>query len=44
MVDSKDAVVIRFGRQMPTDKSVDSATFAIVVDQRPREGTAPLPR
>ena len=30
MVDSKDAVVIRFGRQMPTDKSVDSATFAIV--------------
>jgi len=27
-VDEKDAVVIRFGRQMLTDKKVDSATFA----------------
>ena len=31
-IDEKDAVVIRFGRQMFTDKKVDSATFAKVVE------------
>ena len=30
-LDEKDAVVIRFGRQMFTDKKVDSATFAKLV-------------
>jgi 4-carboxymuconolactone decarboxylase len=31
-IDEKDAVVIRFGRQMFTDKKVDQATFAKVVE------------
>jgi 4-carboxymuconolactone decarboxylase len=31
-LDEKDAVVIRFGRQMFTDKKVDSATFAKIVE------------
>ncbi len=31
-VDEKDAVVIRFGRQIFTDKKVDSATFAKVAE------------
>jgi len=31
-IDDKDAVVIRLGRQMFTDKKVDSATFAKVVE------------
>src|ERR1700733_1087911 len=31
-VDEKDAVVIRFGRQLLNDKKVDSATFAKVVE------------
>jgi 4-carboxymuconolactone decarboxylase len=31
-VDEKDAAVIRFGRQMFTDKKVDSATFAKIVE------------
>jgi len=31
-IDEKDAVVIRLGRQMFTDKKVDSATFAKVVE------------
>jgi 4-carboxymuconolactone decarboxylase len=31
-IDEKDAVVIRFGRQMFTDKKVDSATFAKIVE------------
>jgi 4-carboxymuconolactone decarboxylase len=31
-IDEKDAVVIRFGRQMFTDRKVDSATFAKIVE------------
>jgi len=31
-IDDKDAVVVRLGRQMLTDKKVDSATFAKVVE------------
>jgi 4-carboxymuconolactone decarboxylase len=31
-IDAQDAAVIRFGRQMLTDKKVDSATFAKVVE------------
>jgi 4-carboxymuconolactone decarboxylase len=31
-IDEKDAVVIRFGRQMFSDKKVDSATFAKIVE------------
>ena len=31
-IDDKDAVVIRLGRQMFTDKKVDSATFAKVIE------------
>jgi 4-carboxymuconolactone decarboxylase len=37
-VDDKDAVVIRFGRQMFTDKKVDSATYAKVVDLYGKKG------
>jgi alkylhydroperoxidase family enzyme len=37
-VDEKDAVVIRFGRQMLTDKKVDSATFAKVSEIYGRKG------
>ena len=37
-VDEKDAVVIRFGRQMLTDKKVDSATYAKVVELYGKKG------
>jgi len=37
-VDEKDAVVIRFGRQMLTDKKVDSATFAKVEELYGKKG------
>lgn len=37
-IDDKDAVVIRFGRQMFTDKKVDSATYAKVVEIYGRKG------
>jgi 4-carboxymuconolactone decarboxylase len=37
-VDEKDAVVIRFGRQMLRDKKVDSATFAKAVELFGRRG------
>ena len=37
-VDEKDAVVIRFGRQMFTDKKVDSATYAKVVEIYGKKG------
>ena len=35
----KDALVIRFGRQMLRDKKVDSATFAKAVELFGRRGT-----
>lgn len=41
-VDEKDAVVIRFGRQMLTDKRVDSATFAKAVELFGRRGAMDL--
>jgi 4-carboxymuconolactone decarboxylase len=37
-LDDKDAAVIRFGRQMLTDKKVDSATFAKVSEAFGRKG------
>jgi 4-carboxymuconolactone decarboxylase len=37
-LDEKDAAVIRFGRQMFTDKKVDSATFAKIVEQFGKRG------
>ena len=37
-LDEKDAVVIRFGRQMFTDKKMDSATFAKAVELFGRRG------
>ena len=37
-LDAKDATVIRFGRQMLTDKKVDSATFAKAVELWGRRG------
>lgn len=37
-IDEKDAVVIRFGRQVFTDKKVDSATYAKVVEIYGRKG------
>ena len=37
-VDNKDALVIRFGRQMLHDKKVDSATFAKAVELLGRRG------
>ena len=37
-VDEKDAVVIRFGRQMFTDKKVDAATYAKVVEIYGKKG------
>src|SRR5262245_37669530 len=37
-LDEKDAVVIRFGRQMFTDKKVDSATYAKVVELYGKKG------
>ena len=41
-VDEKDAVVIRFGRQMFTDKKVDSATYAKVVEIYGKKGAMDL--
>jgi len=41
-IDEKDAVVIRFGRQMFTDKKVDSATFATVVEFYGKRGAMDL--
>jgi 4-carboxymuconolactone decarboxylase len=41
-VDEQDAVVIRFGRQMLTDKHVNSATFASAVDKFGRRGVMDL--
>jgi 4-carboxymuconolactone decarboxylase len=38
-LNEKDATVIRFGRQMLTDKKVDSATFAKAVELWGRRGT-----
>ena len=37
-IDDKDALVIRFGRQMLRDRKVDSATFAKVVESFGRRG------
>ena len=37
-IDDKDAVVIRFGRQMFTDKKVDSATFAKLLETYGKKG------
>src|SRR5215467_282053 len=37
-IDDQDAVVIRFGRQMFTDKKVDSATYAKVVELYGKKG------
>ena len=37
-LDAKDAAVIRLGRQMLTDKKVDSATFAKIVEAFGRRG------
>jgi 4-carboxymuconolactone decarboxylase len=37
-LDEKDAAVIRFGRQMLSDKKVDAATFAKVVETFGRRG------
>ena len=41
-IDEKDAVVIRFGRQMFTDKKVDSATFAKIVEFFGKRGAMDL--
>src|SRR4051812_26758515 len=41
-VDEKDAVVIRFGRQIFTDKKVDSATYAKVVELYGKRGAMDL--
>jgi len=41
-LDDKDAAVIRFGRQMFTDKKVDSATFAKAVELFSRRGAMDL--
>ena len=41
-VDEKDAVVIRFGRQMFTDKKVDSATYAKIVELYGKKGAMDL--
>lgn len=41
-LDEKDAVVIRFGRQMLTDKRVDPATFAKAVEFYGRRGAMDL--
>jgi 4-carboxymuconolactone decarboxylase len=40
--DDKDAVVVRFGRQMLHDKKMDSATFAKAVELFGRRGTMDL--
>jgi len=41
-LDEKDAAVIRFGRQMFTDKKMDSATFAKAVELFGRRGAMDL--
>jgi 4-carboxymuconolactone decarboxylase len=41
-VDEKDAVVIRFGRQIFTDKKVDAATYAKVVEYYGKRGAMDL--
>src|SRR5262245_42208259 len=41
-IDEKDAVVIRFGRQMLTDKKVDPATYAKVVEIYGKKGAMDL--
>lgn len=41
-LDDKDATVIRFGRQMLTDKKMDSATFAKAVEFFGRKGAMDL--
>ena len=41
-LDEKDAVVIRFGRQMLTDKKVDSATYAKVVEIYGKKGATDI--
>src|SRR4029077_1868001 len=41
-LDEKDAVVIRFGRQIFTDKKVDSATFAKVSELFGKRGATDL--
>jgi 4-carboxymuconolactone decarboxylase len=41
-VDEKDAIVIRFGRQLFTDKKVDSATYAKIVDIYGKKGAMDL--
>ena len=41
-LDEKDAVVIRFGRQLFTDKKVDSATFAKVVEVYGKRGATDI--
>jgi len=41
-VDEKDAIIIRFGRQIFTDKKVDSGTFAKVVELYGRRGAMDL--
>jgi len=38
----QDAVIIRFGRQLYTDRKVDSATFAKVVEQLGQRGAMDL--
>jgi 4-carboxymuconolactone decarboxylase len=41
-IDEKDAAVIRLGRQLFTDKKVDSATFAKIVDFYGKRGAMDL--
>jgi 4-carboxymuconolactone decarboxylase len=41
-VDEKDAIVIRLGRQMFTDKKVDSATYAKIVELYGKKGAMDL--
>ena len=41
-LDEPDAVVIRFGRQMLTDRKMDSATFAKAVELFGRRGAMDL--
>jgi 4-carboxymuconolactone decarboxylase len=41
-LDAKDALIIRFGRQMFTDKKMDSATFAKAVELFGRNGAMDL--
>jgi 4-carboxymuconolactone decarboxylase len=41
-LEAKDALIIRFGRQMFTDKKMDSATFATAVELFGRNGAMDL--